>query len=308
MDLQETLKMIGLMLAPAFFSLLGMGALGSPAVAVLGELSAKTNKKVFFDKYGQQTGSLGLILLAFLVVIYGVGIGISLYRYPRLIEQSLNPASPFFTGAVLLAVFAVAALIYFLTWKSMRQAKAPHIILGLIAALSAIGAVAVVTPAKLFFNLSQGSPSQEALATASAMALPLSAMYGVLVLAAAASLSLAYLVIRRNKDDFGRDYYSFAMKLAARWSMLPMIGFMACQGWLYARLPENIQLIILGTPLAYVWAGVVILGAVNVGLWILIARNESPLRMKGPAFLSVFIFWAMHALNATLFVNFMTML
>jgi len=308
MDVQETLKMIGLMSAPAFFSLLGMGALGSPAVAVLGELSAKTNKKVFFDKYGQQTGAMGLILLALFAVIYGASIGISLYRYPRLIEQSLNPASPFFTGNVLLGVFAVSALIYFPTWKSMRQSKTPHILLGGISALSAIGAVAVVTPAKLFFNLSQGTPSQETLATASAMALPLSAMYGVLVLAAAASLSLTYLVIRRNKDDFGRDYYNFAMKLAARWSVLPMIGFLACQGWLYARLPEKMQLLVLGTPLAYVWAGVVVLGAVDVGLWLIMARNESPLRLKGLAFLAVFLFWAMHALNATLFVNFMTML
>lgn len=308
MDVQETLKMIGLMLAPAFFSLLGMGALGSPAVSVLGEFSAKTNKKVFFDKYGQQAGSMGLILLVLLIVVYGATIGLTVYQYPQLADKILDTSSPFFTGTALLAVYAVAGLIYFTTWKAMRQSKVPHILLGLISALSGIGAVAVVTPAKLFYNLSLTGPSEEALATASAMALPLSAMYGVLVLAAAASLSLAYLVVRRNRDDFGRDYYNFAMRLAARWAVLPMIGFIACQGWLYARLPESVQLLVLGTPLAYVWAGVVALGAVTIALWLTVARSRSPLRLKGLAFLAVFLFWAMHALNATLFVNFISML
>ena len=47
MDIQETLTIIGLMLAPAFFSLLGMAGLGSPAMAVLGEISAKCTKRSF---------------------------------------------------------------------------------------------------------------------------------------------------------------------------------------------------------------------------------------------------------------------
>ena len=285
-----------------------MAALGSPAVAVLGEISAKLNKKVFFDKYGQQTGSMGLILLALLIVIYGAGITISLSRFPDLLQQSLTPASPFFTGTVLLAIFAVFGLIYFLAWKKMREAKPLHIAIGAVSALSAIAAVAIVTPAKLAFNLSQGTPTQEALATVTAMSLPISAMYALLILAAAAGLSLAYLVIRRNKDDFGRDYYNFSLRLAARWAVLPMIGFLACQGWLYSTLPEKMQTLILGTPLAYVWAGLSVFGATLVAVWMIVARSESPLRLKGLAFLAVFLFWAMHALNATLFVNLMTML
>ena len=263
------------------------------------------HKKVFFDKYGQQTGSMGLILLALLIVIYGAGMGISLYRFPQLFEQTLNPASPFFTGTILLGVFAVFGLIYFLTWKKMREAKTLHTLLGAVSALSAIGAVAVITPAKLAFNLTRGTLSEETVAPA--ISLPVSAMYALLVLSAAAALSLVYLVVRRNKDDFGRDYYNFALRLAARWAMLPMIGFLACQGWLYARLPEKIQTIILGTPLAYVWVGVVVLGVTNIALWMTLARNESPLRLKGLAFLALFFFWIMHALNATLFVNFMSM-
>lgn len=308
MDMNETLKIIGLMLAPAFFSLLGMAGIGSPAIAVLGEISAKTKKKVFFDKYGQQTGAMGLILLILLIAIYGATIGLGMSRYPQLIQANLTPSSPFFLGTIGMGVFALFGLVYFLTWKKMRNAKPLHIILGLISALAGLGAVAIVTPAKLTFNMAQGSPSQEALAQIGAMALPMSVMYALLVLSAAAALSLVYLVIRRNKDDFGRDYYNFSLRLAARWATLPMVAFLGCQGWLFATLTEKIKTLVLGTPLAYIWGGLTILGVACALIWIIIARSESPLRLKGLAFLAVALFWLLHALNATLFVNFMTML
>jgi len=308
MDMNETLQIIGLMLAPAFFSLLGMAGIGSPAIAVLGEISAKARKKVFYDKYGQQAGAMGLILLIFLIVIHGATIGLGMARFPQLIQQNITPSSPFFAGTIGMGIFAAFGLIYFLGWKKMRNTKPLHIFLGLIAALAGLAAVAIVTPAKLTFNLSQGSPSQEALAQIAIMGLPMAVMYALLVLSAAAALSLTYLVIRRNKDDFGRDYYNFSLRLAARWAALPMIGFIGCQGWLFATLTEKIKTLVLGTPLAYVWGGLTILGVACSVIWIIIARSESPLRLKGLAFLAVALFWLAQALNATLFVNFMTML
>ena len=60
----------------------------------------------------------------------------------------------------------------------------------------------------------------------SSMALPMAVMYPLLSMASAAALSCAYLVLRRNRDDFGRDYYNFSLRLAARWGRHP-----------HARLP-----------------------------------------------------------------------
>ena len=39
----------------------------------------------------------------------------------------------------------------------------------------------------------------------------------------------------------------------------------------------------------------------------MIARSETPLRLKGFAFLALVLMWLMHALNATLFMNFLSM-
>ncbi|TDT88623.1 hypothetical protein EDC59_10523 [Pseudodesulfovibrio indicus] len=308
MSIQETLTLVAFMLAPAFFSLLGMGALGSPAIAVLAEISAKTRGKILFDKYGQQTAALGLILTIVMILICGASLGIALVKYPDLFSAHTTPGSPFFNGLTAFGVFVVAGLLYFPTWKKMRNAKAAHIALGLVATFAAIIGLAIVVPAKLAFNFSMTAPSAEALAKTAMIAQPMSAMYALLILAAAAALSMVYLIVRRHKDDFGRDYYNFALRIAARWAMLPMIGFLGCQGWLYARLPENLQTLILGTPLAFVWAGLAAIGAICCFLWLFLGRSETPLRLKGLAFLAAALFWVMHALNAALFVNLMTMI
>ncbi|EGB13436.1 hypothetical protein DND132_0219 [Pseudodesulfovibrio mercurii] len=308
MSIQETLTLVAYMLAPAFFSLLGMAALGSPAIAVLAEISAKTRKKVLFDKYGQQTAGMGLILVIALILIYGASLGIALVRFPDLFQAYLTPGSAFFNGSVAFAVFVVAGLIYFTTWKRMRNAKAAHIALGLVATFAAITGLAIVVPAKLALNFSLTQPNGDVMTNTVILAQPMSAMYALLVLSAAAALGLAYILLRRNRDDYGRDYYNFAVRMASRWALLPMIGFLGCQLWLYSRLPADIQTLILGTPLAYVWVGLTVLGGLCGLIWLFLNRCESPLRFKGLAFLAVGLFWLLHALNATLFVNFMTMM
>ncbi|WP_272700753.1 hypothetical protein [Desulfovibrio sp. Fe33] len=308
MNTQETLVLVGYMLAPSFFSLLGMAALGSPAIALLAELTAKSRKKVFFDKYGQQTASLGLVLIIALVLLCGASMGITMTKFPTLYEAYLTPGSPFFNGLAALGVFVVAGLIYFLTWKKLRNAKAAHIAFGMLASLGAFIGLAIILPAKLAFNFSQAEPAADALSSTTILALPMSAMYALLILSAAAALSLPYVITRRKKDDFGRDYYNFALRIAARWSLLPMIGFLACQGWLFSRLPEDIKTLVLGTPLAYVWVALVAIGAICAFIWLFMGRSESPLRLKGLAFLAAALFWVMHALNVTLFINFITMM
>lgn len=303
MDMNETLVMAAYMLVPALFSLLGMAALGSPAIALLGETTAKAKKRVFYDKYGQQTGVMGIALIVLLLVVYALMLGVGFAKYPQLIKPLLSTTSPFFVPLVAFVVFAVFGLTHFTTWKKMRQAKAVHMAFGAISAIAAFACIATAIPAKLAF----GFTDHQAAADIQALALPMAIMYALLIMAAAAALSAAYLVMRRNKDDFGRDYYNFSLPLACRWAALPMLGFLGCQGWLFAIMPESIKTLIMGTPLLYVWIGAAALGLICSLIWFIIAGNKSPLRLKGLAFLAVFLFWLMHVLNTTFFVNLMTM-
>ncbi|MEF2231065.1 MAG: hypothetical protein V3571_09065 [Pseudodesulfovibrio sp.] len=303
MNSQETIALVANLLAPAFFSLLGMGAFGSPVVAVLGEIAAKTKGKIFYDKFGQQAGAMGRILILLLILVWGAAIGVTYARFPQLAARLSEPGAPFLPAVIAAGVFLLAGLIHFSTWKVMRPAKGAHISLGLCASLASITAIALAVPAKLTL----ADPTVEATALARPMALPLAVMYGLLIVASAAALGCAYLVLRRNRDDFGRDYYNFALPLAARWALIPMLGFLACQGWLFAVLPDAFRAMTTGTPLGLVWMAAGTLGALCALLWLLVARSKSPLRLKGLCFLALALMWLMHAMNATLFVNFMSM-
>jgi hypothetical protein len=305
MTTNELLTMAAFMLAPAFFSLLGMGAFGSPIIAVLGELSAKAKSRVFYDKFGQQTASMGLVLLLMMLVIYGAAFGIVLFKFPQFIQNFSEPTPPIINACFALGVFIILGIPYYLSWQKMRKAKGIHIALGLGSAIASVTGIAIAVPAKLMIGLSTDI-SRTAIPTPD-MAWPLATMYSILIISAAAALSCVYLVTRRKKDDFGRDYYNFSLRLAARWAAIPMIGFLACQGWLLATLPDKIRVMTLDTSLGIVWAAAAGLGVLCVVIWLVIARSTTPLQFKGLTFLAIGLFWLMHTLNATLFINFMSM-
>ena len=130
MNTTETLVMVANMLGPAFFSLLAMGAFGSPVIAVLGELAAKSKNKVFFDKYGQQTGAMGRILLILLILIWGAAFAIIFSRFPQLAAKVTALGTPLMWASVASLAFFVLGLVHFSTWKAMRKAKGLHITIG----------------------------------------------------------------------------------------------------------------------------------------------------------------------------------
>lgn len=299
----ETLTMTVLMLAPALFSLIGMAAFGSPVVALLGELAAKSKSKVFYDKYGQQTASMGAILLILLLIVEAAGIGVIYARYPHYVEMFMTQKAAFIPVLAAAGAFLVFGLPYLLLWKKMRNAKGAHMALGTLASASAVAMIAMAVPAKLGVNISGGTVNPYI----QSLALPVAAVYTVFIMVAAAGLSCAWLVMRRNKDDFGRDYYNFSLKLAARWAFIPMIAVLAFQGWLFASLPDTVCTLVTGTPLGLVWAAGAALSLVCAVIWLLIARSESPLRLKGLTFLAATLLWLSHTANVVLFVNFMSM-
>lgn len=305
MTMNETLTMVAIMLAPAFFSMLGLGAFGSPLVALLGELTAKAKKRVFYDKYGQQVGRMGFILLLVLLMVDAIAIGIAYNRFPQLVQQLIAPDSPLLYAGIALAAFIALTPIYLLTWNKMRKAKGGHMTLGILATAASLAAVVLGIPAKLKLGIPADATGQ--LADAAAIAIPLTAAYAMAIAATAAGLSCAYLVVRRNKDDFGRDYYNFSLNLAARWAAVPMLGFLGCQGWLFAVLPASFKTMVMGTPLGYVWAAGGAIGLLCAVTWFVVARSESPLRMKGLTFVGVLLLWLMHTMTGTLFINFLSM-
>lgn len=313
MNLAECLQMTANLLAPAFFDMLGLAALGAVLIAIAGQIAAKTKQRVFYDKYGQQTAAMGFMLLVVTLAAVGASAAMAASRFPWLMQWLTHPQSPFIKLYIAAGAFIVLSLPYALAWKKMRNAKGAHMALGLGAAISGAASILLAMAALLVLALTTSrdtTPLTMAQLPLDGTSLlwPMASQYILLGTALAAGLSCAYLVLRRNKDDFGRDYYRFSLKLAARWAIIPMIGQIACQGWLFALLPETTRTLILSTPLGAAWAAAAILPLICIILWAVIAKSQAPLRLKGMTFVAAVLLWLAHACDANVFVNLMSML
>ena len=163
------------MLGPAFFSLLAMGAFGSPVIAVLGELAAKSKKKVFYDKYGQQTGAMGRILLILLLVIWGAAFGVIFTRFPLLAAKVSASGTPLLWACIAsLAFFRPRpGLLFHLEGHAQRQGTA-HLPRP-AGCRDFSGRRGMAVPAKLLI----AQPGEASFQTvfSSSMALPMAVMY-----------------------------------------------------------------------------------------------------------------------------------
>ncbi len=239
--------------------------------------------KVFRDKFGQQTATLALLLgLCGLAVLALSGVFLHL-RFPDVTAFWLALPLPALPLAVCLLVAAALTCVFRASWQSMKDRRTLHASLGIAATVAAwiFGYLAVA-----FFRHFVLSPTQPGpdlalfLPPADSSAWLLVPLTLSLSLTQAGALATLYCILRRNKDDFGRDYYTYALKLGSKWALSASAAAMACQGALLAKLwPVAREL--PARPLIF-WSSATALGALALAaiLWILVIRNQHPLRLK----------------------------
>ena len=270
-------------------------ALAAPLLAVTTENIYVLRQKPFYDKCALQITqtALGVGLFIFLILgaglVYNVGI-----RSPE--------AMIFLLSSLKALVFLCA---YLFTWSALKQRRLLHLVLGWSAALAAIGLLFVwllllITDTHPLFCmgcridfLQNPLPVLLALLAEffSSPIMPLIYL-GLLStgLAAAASFSQLWLIVRRSKADYGRDYYTFAMRYCARAALFAtlfslMIGVsFTFLVWPLLTQPQDFGV----AALAFV------LPLACCLLWLGIAKSENPLRHKPGAFFAcVLLFLAL---------------
>lgn len=309
----------------AFFFI--MAALTTPLLAVSTESLYAARHKAFYDKCALQItqAAFGIGIFIFLVLCGGA-VYLTFLLHPGLADgaAAAQPLSPlqvedagligqvwaslghmFFFVPPLIAI--ILLFIYLVTWTPGKRHRAPHLILGWLSALYMLAllfcgpALAYSTQPSLLLLALINKPMQAfSILLAdffSSPALPL--MFVCLVcmgLAAGAGLSQLWLIMRRFKADYGRDYYVFAMCYCAK----AALGFtlasllIGCAAYLLLRrsIPSaltqpqdiGIAVIALGLPLSCCL------------LWLTIAKSETPLRHKPGAFFAcLFLFIALCA-------------
>lgn len=295
------------MAAPAFFHMLALAALGGAAIAICCEFWGRLRQKTFSDKYAQQVSSMSMLFFLFALAVGVAGAFAGKTSSARLLETLNVPGSPAIPLAATLGAALILSVVYSLTWNKTRETKALHIYIGIPAAICSLCSVVLLMDLLrgiLPLLVSENTPVQwPALPAANSPIWPIAVRQISLALAFAGALSLAYLIHRRKKDDFGRDYYGFGLTAAAKWALFPALAALACQGWQYAlSSPEMQQLMLKGT-LAPAWWGTIGATIFCCLLWTLLARSAHPMRLKGAALAGSVLVWAINALDMTLNMN-----
>lgn len=287
----------------AFFDMLGAAALGGVFIAFACECVAAKSKKAFYDKFAQQLAAMSLWALLLATLAGAAVFAIAAGKLPGLTQWAMTRSSPALPLGASIGFTLFSAALYKANWRNLRQAKTPHLFLGTFAVLGGLavlytGMAAIAGLADRFLAPEAAQPSLLALLAPAGNSpfWPLLAGAFTLCLVYGGGLGAAYLVHRRSRDDYGRDYYAFALPLATRWALVPLLGVAACAGWLAAQLSPSAVQALTKHPLVC-YAGTAAAVALLTALaWLPIAFSKRPMRLKGLALLAALLLWGLHTL------------
>lgn len=284
---------------------------GLPVMAVAGQSLARMRQRSSYDKCGRQLATLAA-LLAWLLTVAGAGVvWLRLSPLVRAAEPpladgstltaSLTPmtavnhvltTSPQAQADVLVWLALVCGTffvsLYTFLWRTLRESPALHQALGLLGTVfcyAAVYGVMGVISADAAFEL--GEPKAESL-RAIFMPTETSTLWNglsyllPLTLGMAGGLGALWLVVRRHRDDFGRDHYTQMLPWCAVWARnswivlwLMLVGFTGINLW---------HVSLDGEPMAFGelsrYGARLLLWLIPGLLWTIVVRSATPLRHK----------------------------
>lgn len=283
-----------------------LASLCAPLVAVATEIGYGIRKKAFLDKCAMQISQSALVNAIFILFAFAAGAWMIISQtQPELLEPPFSPqpaiiASPIFAALLLL-------LLYTGTWQALKKVRPLHILFGLLAALLFLGslflgcllAANIQQPMLFTFLWSDPLVLLQTLLADFLTTPPMWAMVGYLFCTGVVfgmALAQIWLILRRQRADFGRDYYAFAMQYCARIALMFTVFSTALVGGVYWLLRQStppelsqphdpgILLIAAGLPLCCCL------------LWLVIVKSSTPMRHKpGVVFGLVFSYVALCA-------------
>ncbi len=268
-------------------ALLALAAAGSPFVALVSEAMGVSRRMVFMDKFAQQVTMMG-VTLSLSTLPFTAGGYALLASKESLREQLTGPPAMIYAMAFLLSLFLL--LDYHFSWNRLKKRKVFHMARGGLACLAAWAALLLLLGMVRTLLL-----YPEAFAADQTLRsffwefgeIPVWSKFWTFYLqllawavAGAAGLGLAFVLSRRDRDDFGRDYYAFAVKHGAKhalWSSAPLL---ALSLWFGMFLFPEPSLELAGSPL---FLGMLVsLGSLVLAMagWMFVAGSKTPLRHK----------------------------
>ncbi|MDR1685734.1 MAG: hypothetical protein LBR82_04715 [Desulfovibrio sp.] len=297
------------------FFLLAFLCGGLPALGA--ESAYLRQRKAFYDKYAAQfSGTVLFAWCAALVVFLPTAVRfLPLPPAPPTLSELADPRRAAYTVPALLALLSpLLWLAYIRSRAALHRHRTAHLLIGLSALLSGLFLFSLLTLLLFFIqhpyismllDVDPGAALPAALRefAGSAALWPPVAYFFLNGPAAAAALTRVRLILRRNRDDYGRDYYVFAARAAARSALFFTVAATASAVLLFLSLsastaPEFRQMPETGLLLAA--GGLPIVCAL---LHLTCVLDANPLRRKAGAFGACFLQLAAFCLQLTLLIN-----
>ena len=265
---------------------------GAPAISLVSELIGTFSGKPFPARVARQVSRLGVRGHALMWAAMAAA-GAMLMGQPFLESEFAASNRLLLAVSLALPFFGSLALVaYDLGWKSAKERRLVHILLGCVSNVAVkCGYWGMVLLGLVFFR---GVPldSQAFLPPLGSALWPLAALWLPMALCLTAAAGLVYLLLRRNTDDWGRDYYRFAAPFLAKWHMVLGLVTLAVMAWMYASLKGVFNLHL--PQILYAGAASAACLVLAMALALVVSTCENPMRLKG-CMLAVALFSLLHA-------------
>ncbi|MCC8193985.1 MAG: hypothetical protein LIP28_05000 [Deltaproteobacteria bacterium] len=268
-------------------SLIVAGCFG-PFIAIASEFLAMRTKRAFYARTARQIAQMSLTAGIAAAVFTGCAIAWFAADEPALLAEPYLPPLALAGGSIGIALLLLA--VYVKTRPEKGPAGKDHLTLGLAAGAWAAFSLFCCTglARRLLhsppeFDLSLPWTAQLTLF----LAIPADSFFRPLLIesvplgfAFAAAFACLWLLLMREKQDYGRDYYAFALPYCAKWAAVFTLLAVCAGGYVFheARglmLPELSR-----EPSLLLDLSSAVLPILACLIWLLVARSAHPMRNK----------------------------
>lgn len=262
---------------------LALAAAGMPLVSASGGFFKTKRIRIFLDKFGQQTTTFALLGGGYVFLLVAALCAVLPFLFPDAAALFFAWPLPVIPLAGFFLLGAALFLAYRGLWQRMKNNKAAHSLIGIASGLAFFAALYALVSGFRLLSLHAPLPLDAwdfFVPPPNAFFWPILLQTLSLGLCLAGGLGGMYLVARRNKDDFGRDYYGFTLKLAARIALFPGILNLATLGHIYNGLWPFASVHAASGMLFSAMTASLALWAAALALWALASFGSYTLRLK----------------------------
>lgn len=289
--------------------MLALGGFGVVFMAAMAETFSRTGQKAFMNKLSDQSCKLGVWLMLYLGLALAGGMWIAIVYFP---QQAFYWTIDKGLLMVVLGVPGTAVLfgiLYKWLQKPLSKARGLHAAIGLAASLAALATLLLAAMAKQHQLMLAGKektfPTLKGMLQQQVASPETWGYFGIiamLTLASGGALTLLFLLLRREKDDYGRDYYAYAARFASKWTFVFALLTLAPWGFQISAMWPGIQVMPQNQFAVGLLAAFPVLMLTTATLFFAVGRSAMPMRHKPAMITGAVCIWL--ALGSfTAFVN-----